>query len=180
MQPAGEKNRKRTGHMTSAADLRFSAVACGLLLAVSACNRGGDSSPSPAPAPPASGEVVTLDRTSTITGSDADGNGVRDDIDLLISKIGTGAQKPALEALASSIQATLVTANDPSQSAAAAKNLEHAISCLQQKSPDEYRDQARFLQTATVNTEQRFDAFVKFERSINGADIEDPIDSICP
>ena len=130
----------------------------------------------------AAGTLPTLDVGSSVTGTDADGNGVRDDIDKIIAaQTASAAQKSALTQLAQGIQATLtVSVTDPAAVALVADKLNLAVACVwsvndNAKAPG----QVRLLEELTVNTLPRLTAYEQYNYARNGAVIVLPTGVAC-
>lgn len=116
----------------------------------------------------AAGPIV-LDRSEAITGADSNANGIRDDVDQLVARIGPAEQRKALEQMARSIQRSLSSGTTEADAAAAALAMDEALGCLRQHSAD-YADQSTILFAATVNTETRFRANARFVKLLTGVD----------
>jgi hypothetical protein len=120
----------------------------------------------------ASGVLPTLDVTSSITGTDADNNGVRDDIDAIIAKqTDTSVQRAALTQFAQSIQATL-TLDVTNQSAVAnvATGVRKAVACLfTQYDATTAAARVNWLQEISINTLPRLQAYDQFNIAMNNS-----------
>ncbi|WP_141733932.1 hypothetical protein [Oligoflexus tunisiensis] len=133
----------------------------------------------------ASGKIPKLERSETIAGPDNDNNGVRDDIDaIIIKKYETGPQRQAVLQLAKAMQKTLLT--DPSDSLAvqtAANTVSRAIGCVFEQfltstaeTPELVASQIR---SYTANTKQRLQAFLQYDKAMNGKVISIPRGKVC-
>jgi hypothetical protein len=155
-------------------------AACSVLW-LTACGGGSSASQGP-PAPPtvaasmmalvASGVLPTLDVTTSITGTDANNNGVRDDLDTLIAgQTDTPSQKAALTQAAQSIQATLtLNTGDASAVATAATGMRKSIACLYAQY-DAATAGGRFhwIQEMSINTMPRLKAYDAFNIAMNNS-----------
>lgn len=120
----------------------------------------------------ASGALPTLDVTASVTGTDVDNNGVRDDIDTIIAKqTDTSVQRAALTQFAQSIQATLtLDVTNQSAVAAAATGVRKAIACLfTQYDATTAADRLNWLQEITINTLPRLQAYDRFNIAMNNS-----------
>jgi hypothetical protein len=113
------------------------------------------------------GVIPVLDRTTSLLGTDADNNLVRDDIDAYINSLpDTPAQKAALRQTAAALNATLTV--DLSNLAAVAivdTRIMDSSSCevfvyAGVKSPE--------IEHYVINTKERFMAYMKYNQSLNG------------
>ncbi len=119
-----------------------------------------------------SGELPTLDLTTSVTGTDADHNGVRDDIDGLIAKQpAVSGQMAALTQVAQSIQATLtLDTKDPAAVAAVATSMSKAVACLfTQYDGPTAAGQFHWLQEMSINTMPRLQAYDLFNIAMNNS-----------
>lgn len=116
--------------------------------------------------------AVSLDRSPDVKGPDTNNNGIRDDIDTLITRISSDAVvQSSIMRVAASIQSALI-ANDNSVAAAkAAGEIDKSIVCLAEKSPD-HVNQIKLIFSATVNTESRFAANRNFEKALSAVSID--------
>jgi len=118
----------------------------------------------------ASGVLPTLDVTTSVTGTDANGNGIRDDIDALIAKQpDQPSQQAALSQVAQSLQATLtLDPTNASASATAATGMRKAIACLfVQYDATVAAGRFHWLQEVSINTMARLQAYDKFNIAMN-------------
>jgi hypothetical protein len=109
---------------------------------------------------------------------DSTGAGIRDDIKVLVTQIGTPEQQPALRQVAKAIQLSLVKNETQADAVAATNALDSALACLAQKSPT-YVNQSNTILSATVDTELRFNALRKFEKALVGADVSEIASPTC-
>jgi hypothetical protein len=130
----------------------------------------------------AQGLLPVLDLGTTLAGTDADGNGVRDDIDRFIAAQGdTPTKKAALTQLARSLQTTLTV--DPTNSvalASASSSVMRSVACIWSAYG---RGQASVkvmtLEELTVNTQQRFTAYDAYHAALNGKALTLPTGVVC-
>ena len=122
----------------------------------------------------AAGKLPVLDVTSSLTGTDSDNNGVRDDLDTYIGgRTDTAIQKKALTQLAAAIQTTL-TVDTTSASALAAVSLalNRADTCIWQQYKGNHPTlQANTMEELSINTQTRLIAYEKYNAARNGAAI---------
>jgi hypothetical protein len=162
------------------------AILASLMLA--ACG-GGDSSSTPGEpgtggnTPPGSvkqaleklereGASPALDRSATVRGTDGNADGVRDDIERLIaSKTGTAEQKSSLRVFSRAVSAAmLVNVNDANALRAAANNVSNGVNCIWQHYPEDQADaMVREIEKFTVNTRERYTAYMAFNAAMHGA-----------
>jgi hypothetical protein len=175
------------------------AVLASSALALTACG-GGSSDPTPAPAPApapaanarstseaiarldATGQLPQLDRSAALAGPDANGNGVRDDVEALIAaKPDASPQKAALRQTSASLTAaTVVDTSSDAAVRAAAKKLNDAIGCIWSQYPADQADKAvEEMRKVTVNTRARFDAYMKYNAARSGAVVSLSKEVVC-
>jgi hypothetical protein len=125
-----------------------------------------------------SGAMPNLNHDSTITGVDANANGVRDDIDAYIASLpDTPAQKAVLLQHAAVLQATL-TVDTSNQSALRTvdRNLMNSIRCIHKLYGEGIASRkSQDLEKFTVNTRIRLDAYEKFNSALSGTSISIPM-----
>ena len=157
--------------------------ACGL----AACGSGHDSPAAPTSPPAttplttpleqlqadvASGVLPTLDVTASVTGTDANGNGIRDDIDALIAKQpDLPAQRAALSQVAQSLQAALsLDPGNAGASANVATGMRKAIACLfVQYDATSASGKFHWMQEVSINTMARLQAYDRFNIAMNNS-----------
>ena len=164
-----------------------------IALSLSACGSGG-STPAPLTdkqkiaALETSGDLPTLDRTDTIGGIDANANGVRDDIEAIITKKYTQLdQRAAAMQKAKALQAILlVDPNDKSAVKAASLRSSKSGSCLFKKfNPlsDPLNPLAaivsREIESLTTNTKKRLKAYLAYGQALDGSVLTDPQGDTC-
>jgi len=129
-----------------------------------------------------SGVLPTLDVTASVTGTDANSNGIRDDIDALIAKQGDlPAQLAALSQVAQSLQATLsLDTTNATATAAAATSMRKAIACLfvQYDGPTA-SGKFHWLQEMSINTMARLQAYDKFNIAMNSSATSMSTGTVC-
>jgi hypothetical protein len=119
-----------------------------------------------------SGVMPKLDTSTSLLGTDADGNGVRDDIDAYIASLpDTAVQKRALRQSAAAINATVAV--EPADSAALLrvdKLTSDGVVCLVDSYSDIQLSRKRFaeIQGYTINTKARFLASQAYNRAMSG------------
>jgi hypothetical protein len=172
--------------MPRPSSLRHPAWAFVLLCALGACSKDHAASAPAAADPSASATVAeqlatlqqqqklpTLDVSATVTGTDADANGVRDDIDQLIAAVpDTAIQKKALTQLAQAIQSSLsVDISDSSAVGVVALNLNRADTCVWSVYPSGQTAKVLMLEELTVNTPTRLGAYEAYNAARDGASV---------
>jgi len=129
-----------------------------------------------------SGVLPTLDVTASVTGTDANSNGIRDDIDALIAKQGDlPAQRAALSQVAQSLQATLsLDTTNATATAAAATGIRKAIACLfvQYDGPTA-SGKFHWLQEVSINTMARLQVYDKFNIAMNNSATSMATGTVC-
>lgn len=119
-----------------------------------------------------SGVLPKLDRSASIAGPDADGNGVRDDLDAYIDSLpDTSEQKKALRQGAKAMAAAM-TANisDADSVREAARKISDSVGCFYLKYETvTARNRSREIEKYSVNTKERLIAYSKFNSALNGA-----------
>ncbi|MFC7206513.1 hypothetical protein ACFQOZ_06605 [Comamonas endophytica] len=124
----------------------------------------------------ASGQLPVLDRSDSITGIDANANGVRDDMDRYIdSKPDTQPQKNSLKSLHRAFnRAMTVDTKDRNALRDVANSINLSVICIHQTYPSEKASPAgREIEKLTVNTRGRYDAYMKFNSAMNGTVMSD-------
>jgi len=134
----------------------------------------------------ASGAIPKLDRSSTISGIDANANGVRDDIEAYITSNYTVApQKAAAIQTAKAVQATLLvdTTNITAVKEANIK-LSKAVHCTylrfdgsnSSKTPAQVSQE---IESMTTNTKERLKAYLNFNKALDGTSWAMPEGDTC-
>ncbi len=117
------------------------------------------------------GNTPTLNRDDTLSGPDADGNGVRDDIDAYIEALpDTAAQKSALKQKSSVLtKAMMVDVKNQTALLGVSRELGAAAACNHAKyEPAIAIKKGAEMEKLTINTKQRFDAYAKFSKALSG------------
>lgn len=129
----------------------------------------------------AADEVPVLDVTSSVKGTDANRNGVRDDLDRYIAGLpDTPAQKRALTQLARALQTTLsVNTQSATATATAAQAVFRGDSCVWQRYNSGQSSKAQTMEDFTMNTRPRLVAYEKYNAARNGTVVSPPAGSVC-
>jgi len=163
-------------------------LACALL---SACGGSEDGRITIAPVLPAtairatesSGAYPKLDRSVDVPGPDANGNGVRDDIEAWVNAQPVAAsQKKALLQKAKSLQRTLIVAlDDKNALQTAGEGLASSSQCGLLQFP-EYSDFSKYagkIEAMTANTRQRAERYMKYNAARSGSSTTNPRGDTC-
>ncbi|WPX33714.1 hypothetical protein RHM62_07815 [Actimicrobium sp. CCC2.4] len=133
-----------------------------------------------------SGAIPKLDRSASLAGPDADGNGVRDDIDAYINgKFTDGKQRKAVLQDARAMQkAVLVDATDKVAAKTVSLRLMDSTSCLFSVFPDgagltSPESVSRKIEAITSNTKSRLKAYLAYNKSLDGSVGSLPIGDTC-
>lgn len=118
-----------------------------------------------------SGAMLALDRTATLAGTDANGDGVRDDVAVWIGTQGYAAElSKAANQLAKAYQSVLtVTVTDEAALRTARLASSDAVECIMQKAASVeagYKAVAD-LRRVTMNTTTRVDAYLAYVEKVN-------------
>lgn len=171
-------------------------LASGLFFVLSACS-GGDASNS---APPTStaitpaanlqalqvaGDIPTLDRSASISGSDANNNGVRDDVDAFITRSypAPGQQAAALQ-YAKGIQLAITIDKSNSQAVKSVDQKEsRAIKCIfsRFRGANDIHPSAVVseIEAITSNTKDRLKAYLAYSKAMDGTTSAIPDGDTC-
>lgn len=129
------------------------------------------------------GELPQLDRGGTLQGTDSDGNGVRDDIDIYISSLpATSNEKIAAESIAESLQAIqLLDLSSPDALQTASNNLTQSVICLSAafENPADAHKYLKTLEGYTANTPERAQKYIDFNSARDGSVTRLPSSSNC-
>jgi hypothetical protein len=141
-----------------------------------ACDCGQAVAPAAPPAGPVT-EIVAIDHSPQLRGTDADGNGVRDDIDHLIQNYDLPTtDRTKLQGYARALQAAIEldqTATDQDV-LAVANRIDRALQCALSTLPTSAPQQIREIEALSINTRERVGAyFTNFERRIDGVSFQD-------
>ncbi|HEY4211168.1 MAG TPA: hypothetical protein VGM84_06790 [Steroidobacteraceae bacterium] len=130
----------------------------------------------------ANGTLPILDVSDSLGGTDANNNGIRDDIEAYISKQSDSTpQRAALQQVAKALQSTLLldTSNAPAL-AAAATAVRRGVACVWSTyDPTNAHDRNVRMQQLTVNTMPRLVAYEKFNTAMDGTVITDDPGASC-
>lgn len=168
---------------------------------LAACGSGGKDAPAPevpvptpTPAPTiktfteavskaeSAGSIPVLDRTATLSGTDGNTNGIRDDIETYIASLpDTEIQKNALRQTARAFASVLATnLADSSALTASSTKLSNASSCLFKLYPSTLASKrAREMEKLHINTRQRFDAYDAYNAALSGTTSLAPVGDGC-
>ncbi len=120
----------------------------------------------------ASGELPVLDRSDSLTGTDANADGVRDDIERHIdSKSDTQPQKNSLKSFSRSLS-TAMTVDTQDQNAlrSVANSMNTSVTCIWKTYPSgSASPMVREIEKLTVNTRARYEAYMKFNSAMDGS-----------
>jgi len=130
-----------------------------------------------------SGGYPQLDRSADIAGPDADGNGVRDDVDQWISTQPlSDSQRKALTQKARSLQNTLlVSLDDKAALQSAGEGLAASSRCGMLQFP-EYSDFSKLagkIEAMTANTRQRAERYMQYNAARSGSSTTNPRGNTC-
>lgn len=129
------------------------------------------------------GELPRLDRGESLTGTDADDNGIRDDIDTYLSSLPVSdSEKSAIESTAGALQAIqLVDISSPATLQVSSDNLAQSVVCLS-AAFDNPADAHKYLKTLegyTANTPERAQKYIDFNTARDGSVTRLPSSSNC-
>jgi hypothetical protein len=168
--------------------MRCSIVVAGAVVAVSmlsGCSKNNFVAATPAQTFQAlqeSGTLPTLDVTQTVAGTDANNNGVRDDLDKYIAALpDTPAERNALTQTAQAIQSAMLV--DPANAAGTASvsaGINRAVTCVWAVYPKGIQGQkVALIQELSVNTLVRLKAYEAYNASRNGTVVTRPTGNTC-
>lgn len=180
----------RTKSLLQLCNIGFATI---LLLTLSGCG-GGSGGTSPNAKASASTVVEALavldrnntnpvlDRTTSVAGTDANNNGVRDDVDRYIdTKSDNPVQKLSLRMTSKAMSAAMTS--NPSDTSAinnATNKLNMAVACIWKNYPSDIADTMVLeMRKVTVNTKERYDAYMKYSGLVSGTVIKLPKETIC-
>lgn len=126
------------------------------------------------------GRLPALDRTSSLAGTDADGNGVRDDIDAYIAASDyTPIQKKALLQEARALQKSLlIDISDVSAMQLLGNEVMAAVNCMGDVLPSSAR-RGLDLEAMTMNTRERVERYLKYNAALSGGVFRLPRGDTC-
>lgn len=128
------------------------------------------------------GELPVLDRSEDLGGPDADGNGVRDDIDAWIARRGgAAARQDALRQLARSFRDALLSRGDSVAAQEAAWRTSRAVACVMARSASgaEGADAVADMRKMSANTQARVLAYLDYSAALDGAILSLPVGDGC-
>lgn len=142
----------------------------------------------PATTPTVSGKIIdNEDKTAGLKGIDANGNGIRDDIDRLIALkyAGTPEIKKAAEQEARALQRSM-EATTRVEALRAGDAIKRAARCTDKLLPLDTPEQIRYWESMskdivalTANTKERFTAYWNGEKLKGGAVFQQPSEPVC-
>ena len=118
------------------------------------------------------GKLPQLNRSTSLTGPDANTNGIRDDVDAFIDTLLMAShQKLSAAQLAKGVQASLVVdiTNDSALREAVA-DISNAVNCMSRLFPaiEERASVATAVEAVTANTIERTNQYIKFNNALSG------------
>jgi hypothetical protein len=119
----------------------------------------------------AAGTTPKLNRDDTVAGPDVDGNGVRDDIDTYIATLpDTEPQKFALKQTSSVLtKAMMVDVTNQTAVLEVARQIGLSTACSFSKYDGQTAAKKEAeIEKFTVNTKERFDAYMRFSKALSG------------
>lgn len=149
----------------------FLLLACCHLSGCGGGSGGGTSAVGTISPESASGTAATappaIDRSPTALGIDKNKNGIRDDVDALITRLATTEESSAMGRMAGALQGALIaSAGDSSAIQAAFNEQQAALACLRKLQRAERLLNALLL--LQLNTEVRYDSWVAYEKLVAG------------
>ena len=163
-----------------------------LVTAVTGCGGGSGGSNIETPKTPkeqvsaleTSGFIPQLDRGTSLTATDANSNGVRDDIETFIAK--TYSTEPrraaALQTAKALQQALVVNLADPTAEKVVDRQISYGINCIYKQFADNSPHPARVtqeLESVTTNTKERLLAYLQFNKALDGTSSALPQGDTC-
>lgn len=132
----------------------------------------------------ASGTIPKLDRSDSLAGTDANSNGVRDDLDTYISSIYIQAQQraAALQFAKAMQAAVLVGGGNADVRKMVAQQLNDGVSCVYAKfyntdtRPSAVIDE---LEAMTTNTKRRLLSYIAYNNAMDGISLAMPEGDAC-
>lgn len=128
-----------------------------------------------------SGKLPVLNRDNTLLGVDADGNGVRDDIDAYINALpDTPEQKKALrQSYKSTVAALTVDINDKAAVDKVSQMETDAIHCSYLVYGIDFDHDLDRINKRTLNTRARYLTYFKYNSALNGSVATLPTEDTC-
>lgn len=163
-----------------------------LPLAMAACG-GGSKDSTPQTATPASvkealaqmeasGSSPALDRSTAVTGPDANADGIRDDVERYIASTAYQTdQKAALRQL-SKAMSTALTAQPTNEASlrTATAQMNDAVACIWKQYPSDKADAVVLeVRKVTINTRERYDAYMRYNAAVAGTVVKLPKETRC-
>lgn len=141
-------------------------------LAASACSKADKNQ-----APPASPPTIAEDTSDSLLGIDANGDGIRDDIEAYIQNRfpNSARAREVSRGYAKGLQGALAAHDDPEGAVAAAEAKHRAFWCGDTIIEDELDEITKELEKRTFNTEDRARAYLKFLLMAREVDLDGPI-----
>ncbi|WP_417763324.1 hypothetical protein [Shewanella sp.] len=131
-------------------------------------------------------EIGELDHSTSVAGTDTDGDGVRDDVeDYIASLSDSRAQQNALRQTSAAISAAIAVGNNnnasDAQLRAVTQQLSRAIKCLWSRydSNAAAKEHSDLIRKITANTPERFNAYMQYNAAIDGFAIKLPRGDTC-
>ena len=127
------------------------------------------------------GVIPRLDTGTTVEGTDADDNGIRDDIEAFIDFLPISeTQKDASLSYARSFQQELlVDLGDEVEINLTIQNTMVAMKCLQSRSPERWQDLVDAISNVSLNTEERITRYLTYSEAISRSVIRLPSGNTC-
>jgi len=127
------------------------------------------------------GVIPRLDTGTTVEGTDADDNGIRDDIEAFIDFLPiTETQKDASLSYARSFQQELlVDLDDEVEINLTIQNTMEAMKCLQSRSPERWQDLVDAISNVSLNTEERITRYLTYSEAVSRSVIRLPSGNTC-
>lgn len=162
------------------------------LLAISACGGGsGQSNTQPEKAVTmkealasleASGSTPALDRGPSVIGTDANSDGIRDDVERYVAATTYSVDQKAALRQMSKAMSSAMTAHPASETSlrAATAQMNDAVACIWKKYPTDKADAAILeIRKITVNTRERYDAYMRYNAAVAGTVVKLPKETRC-
>ena len=130
----------------------------------------------------ASGATPALDRSASNAGTDANADGVRDDVEKYVASLtDTPAQKKALLMLSKAMNTALAASpTDQTALRAATDQMNNSVACIWKNYPPEIADQKVLeVRKVTINTRGRYDTYMKYNAAVAGTVVKLPREVNC-
>jgi hypothetical protein len=130
------------------------------------------------------GQLPSLDRSTSLTGPDSNGNGVRDDIEAYVASLpDSAAQKAALLQTAKALGAALTaggSATDNTTLQGVGTAIGRAVHCIWTRYDSSVAgDRVTTIRNLVVNTQQRFTAYEQYNTKRSGTESRGPSGDSC-